>query len=381
MGYFCSVNRCPPLMRMTAGRARPGTAINKNNINMMRRKHFILFFLMTLLCSTAAWADEEGGDGIGQGDGSLEHPYTGVWDIMVMSDRLKVGDYLDQNCEFKQVIRSLNGHGIGESFALSDEHSLRDYGRVRTVECKVGSLLDDENNDWYCGGFYHEYISCNPLPDRKSHLFLVTRLKVSQRTFEDGWESYKLEIVGRFTGIYKIPNGSTREEEFVKLLTSLKNKCPQKFMTESLESDFAQLEGMVRRNYEDNEHVTYDMEYATTILRNHLVSCYKDAYDNAAKGIEHKYVTDILAECKNDIDVFLPTNRNVGDLVELGERNLPKISAAADFYRQGVADGLSPKYKPTLPGSRMVVTLKDGKVYEFNVRDLKEDVEYIEVKE
>lgn len=134
-------------------------------------KKILLSILMLLLTVTAAWA--------GEGDGSKDHPFSGVWKASELASRIDKGKnlYLAYDCDIQ------NGTITVIDSKLNNKVIVNGW-----PAWSPGNVLDSSN---YSG--YDEYYRNNSLGDRRSQLFIITDASGSGHT---------IYMTGYFSGSY-----------------------------------------------------------------------------------------------------------------------------------------------------------------------------------
>lgn len=137
-------------------------------------KKILLSILMLLLTVTAAWA--------GEGDGTKDHPFSGVWQASELASRIDKGKnlYLAYDCDIQS-------------------------GSITVIDSKLNTQIANGWPAWSPGNVlgssnysgYDEYYKNNSLGDRKSQLFIVTDASGSGST---------IYMTGYFSGSYDLAN-------------------------------------------------------------------------------------------------------------------------------------------------------------------------------
>lgn len=133
-------------------------------------KKNIFSILMLLLLVTAAWA--------GEGDGSKDHPFSGVWQASELASRIDKGKnlYLAYDCDIQN-------------------------GSITVIDSKLNTQIANGWPAWSPGNVlgssdfsgYEGYYKNNSLAERKSQLFLITDASASGSI---------ITITGYFSGRY-----------------------------------------------------------------------------------------------------------------------------------------------------------------------------------
>lgn len=137
-------------------------------------KKNIFSILMLLLLVTAAWA--------GDGDGSKDHPFSGVWQASQLASRIDKGKdlYLAYDCDIQSGSITVTDSKLNTQIANG------------WPAWAPGNVLGSSN---YSG--YDEYYKANSLGDRRSQLFIITDASGSGST---------IHMTGYFSGRYNLSN-------------------------------------------------------------------------------------------------------------------------------------------------------------------------------
>ncbi len=140
-----------------------------------------LFTLLSLLCcTTLAWAE-------GTGDGTKENPYTGVWTMSELYDKLEEGVHLALACDIR---------GEGDLITVKDMRLDKELAG-NWVAWSPGNFMGETVDAKY----YTQYAKDNSSANRKGQTFIVADKNHENTAGQDYYT-----IKGYFSGFYTTPD-------------------------------------------------------------------------------------------------------------------------------------------------------------------------------